>query len=239
MKYGLRKGLEDVAFELKGIRNILASMWHSRYQNGETDLLNPEAFADEYIPSTITFSTKVVRGKIAVTIGQFACNARQLGDGDGGGGCGSLALAEEVVEVGVGGVCQCVQPAGAVATDTGGNQATDGPDTLTVASSNTAPTGVAITAPAAGTIAVGTATTVTATATDADGAVAGVQFFANGLAIGSATAAPFSVSWRPSLAGTYAITAQATEWNSGTGSTKKCAWMPSSRRPRPTPTERS
>lgn len=29
-------------------------------------------FADEYIPSTITFSTKVVRGKIAVTIGQFA-----------------------------------------------------------------------------------------------------------------------------------------------------------------------
>ena len=49
MKYGLRKGLEDVAFELKGIRNILASMWHSRYQNEETDLLNPEAFADEYV----------------------------------------------------------------------------------------------------------------------------------------------------------------------------------------------
>ena len=49
MKYGIRKGLEDVAFELKGIRNILASMWHSRYQNQETDLLNPEAFADEYI----------------------------------------------------------------------------------------------------------------------------------------------------------------------------------------------
>jgi len=49
MNYGLRKGLEDVAFELKGIRNILASMWHSRYENGETDVLNPEAYADEYI----------------------------------------------------------------------------------------------------------------------------------------------------------------------------------------------
>jgi len=49
--FGIRKGLEDVAHELKGIRNILASMWHSKYQTGETDRLNPEAFADEYIPT--------------------------------------------------------------------------------------------------------------------------------------------------------------------------------------------
>jgi hypothetical protein len=49
--FGIRKGLEDVAHELKGIRNILASMWHSRYSEGETDRLNPEAFADEYIPT--------------------------------------------------------------------------------------------------------------------------------------------------------------------------------------------
>lgn len=49
MTHGLRKGLEDIAAELKGIRNILASMWHSRYENGETDVLNPEAYADEYI----------------------------------------------------------------------------------------------------------------------------------------------------------------------------------------------
>jgi hypothetical protein len=26
-------------------------MWHSRYSTGETDRLNPEAFADEYIPT--------------------------------------------------------------------------------------------------------------------------------------------------------------------------------------------
>lgn len=49
MTHGIRKGLEDIAAELKGIRNILASMWHSRYENGETDVLNPEAYADEYI----------------------------------------------------------------------------------------------------------------------------------------------------------------------------------------------
>jgi hypothetical protein len=49
MSYGIRKGLEDVAHELKGIRNILASMWHGKYQTEETRLLNPESFADEYI----------------------------------------------------------------------------------------------------------------------------------------------------------------------------------------------
>ena len=49
MQYGLRKSLEDIAYELKGIKNILGSMWHSRYSNGETDVLSPQAFADEYI----------------------------------------------------------------------------------------------------------------------------------------------------------------------------------------------
>ena len=49
MQYGLRKGLEDISFELKGIRNVLASMWYSRYQNGETDQLSPDIYSDEYI----------------------------------------------------------------------------------------------------------------------------------------------------------------------------------------------
>lgn len=49
MQYGLRKSLEDIAYELKGIKNILGSMWHSRYKNGDTDLTNPESLADEYI----------------------------------------------------------------------------------------------------------------------------------------------------------------------------------------------
>ena len=49
MKYGIRKGLEDIAWELKGIKNTLGSMWHSRYEKGETDVLDPNAFADEYL----------------------------------------------------------------------------------------------------------------------------------------------------------------------------------------------
>ena len=49
MTYGIRKGLEDIAYELKGIKNILACMWHTRYANGETDMINPDVYADEYI----------------------------------------------------------------------------------------------------------------------------------------------------------------------------------------------
>ena len=49
MRPGIRKGLEDIAWELKGIKNILSSIWHSRYENNSTDVLNPQAFADEYI----------------------------------------------------------------------------------------------------------------------------------------------------------------------------------------------
>lgn len=49
MNYGVRKGFEDIAHELKGIKNILSSMWHSRYSEGDTDVLNPEAYSDEYI----------------------------------------------------------------------------------------------------------------------------------------------------------------------------------------------
>lgn len=49
MTHGIRKGLEDIAYELKGIKNILSSMWHSKYQTEETGRLNPESFTDEYI----------------------------------------------------------------------------------------------------------------------------------------------------------------------------------------------
>lgn len=43
------KDLQAIAAELKGIRNILASMWHSRYSNKETDQVSPEIYADEYV----------------------------------------------------------------------------------------------------------------------------------------------------------------------------------------------
>jgi hypothetical protein len=47
--FGIRKSLEDIAYELRGIKNVLSSIWHSKYQLGETNLVNPDLFADEYI----------------------------------------------------------------------------------------------------------------------------------------------------------------------------------------------
>jgi len=46
---GIRRGIEDVAHELKGIKNILSAMWSSRYKTGETSEVHPEAYTDEYI----------------------------------------------------------------------------------------------------------------------------------------------------------------------------------------------
>lgn len=41
--------LRKIARELKGINYSLQAIWHSKYKNEETHVLNPEAFADEYI----------------------------------------------------------------------------------------------------------------------------------------------------------------------------------------------
>jgi hypothetical protein len=71
MQYGIRKGFEDVAYELKGIKNILSSLWHSRYGEGETDVLNPDAYADEYISTEecgrrLGVSDQTIRNWIAI-----------------------------------------------------------------------------------------------------------------------------------------------------------------------------
>lgn len=49
MNYGIRKGLEDIAYELKGIRNILSSIWALQDGASAQSTTNPEAYADEYI----------------------------------------------------------------------------------------------------------------------------------------------------------------------------------------------
>ncbi len=97
----------------------------------------------------------------------------------------------------------------AQATDNNGNVTTSSAITVTIGA-NAAPT-IALTSPATGSYSLGNLVLVAANANDSDGSIASVQFFANGLAIGTTTSAPFNVSWRPTLAGTFAITAQATD----------------------------
>jgi hypothetical protein len=98
----------------------------------------------------------------------------------------------------------------AQATDNTGNVTTSTPVSVTIGA-NSAPT-VSITSPAIGlSYSLGNQVLVAATATDADGSIASVQFFANGLSLGSSTAMPFLTSWRPTVAGNYTLTAIATD----------------------------
>jgi regulation of enolase protein 1 (concanavalin A-like superfamily) len=71
---------------------------------------------------------------------------------------------------------------------------------------------VSITAPAAGANYSAPANiTTSATASDADGSVTGVDFYAGSTLAGSDTASPFSVTWSNVVAGTYSLSAVATD----------------------------
>jgi uncharacterized membrane protein len=98
----------------------------------------------------------------------------------------------------------------AVATDNEGATATSAPVSITVAN-NTAPT-VSITSPAGGaTFAAPASITLTAAAADADGTIASVTFHAGGTPVGTATGSPYTVTWSNVAAGSYTLTAVATD----------------------------
>ena len=96
-------------------------------------------------------------------------------------------------------------------TDNKSVTATSQPVTITVTAANQPPT-VAITAPAAGSVfgAPG-AFTLTASAADADGFVAGVEFFSGATSLGAVAAPPWTLTLRDLPAGTYTFTAKATD----------------------------
>jgi subtilisin family serine protease len=59
---------------------------------------------------------------------------------------------------------------------------------------------------------------IEATASDSDGTIARVDFYANGNSIGSVAAPPYSITWSGVSAGTYALTATATDNGGATAS---------------------
>lgn len=61
-------------------------------------------------------------------------------------------------------------------------------------------------------------TTITAIASDTDGSVASVEFFANGVSLGSDDSSPFQFIWTPTAGGTVDLTARVTD-NGGATST--------------------
>jgi len=83
---------------------------------------------------------------------------------------------------------------------------------------NVAPT-VSLTAPSAGSTFTAPATiNLTANAADSDGIVASVAFYANATLIGTDTSTPFSATWNGATAGSYSLTARATD-NTGAATT--------------------
>jgi cytochrome c peroxidase len=100
----------------------------------------------------------------------------------------------------------------AVATDNAGAATTSAAVSITVnAAGNTPPT-VSITSPTAGTSFTAPASvTINATAADAGGSVARVEFFNGATKLGEDLTAPYSFTWTSVAAGSYTITARATD----------------------------
>ncbi|MDJ1502603.1 Ig-like domain-containing protein, partial [Xanthocytophaga agilis] len=101
------------------------------------------------------------------------------------------------------------------AIDNAGGIATSSPVSVTITAPNQAPT-IAITSPVmSSTYIVGNAITINASVSDADGKVSKVEFYAGSTKIGETTTSPYFINWSPSAAGTYALTAKATDDKGG------------------------
>jgi chitinase len=82
---------------------------------------------------------------------------------------------------------------------------------------NRAPT-ASIGAPGNGaTFTTGSSIAITATASDADGSIARVDFYADGVRLGRDTTAPYSIAWNNVATGTHALKAVATDNRKATG----------------------
>ncbi len=78
------------------------------------------------------------------------------------------------------------------------------------------PPTVSLTSPANNTtVSRGANVTISATAADPDGPVDRVEFFANGVRIGSDSSVPYSIVWRSTIRGTFTITARAYDFDGG------------------------
>ncbi len=107
----------------------------------------------------------------------------------------------------------------AIATDNEGETAASQPVTVTVVAAVNKPPTVSISAPATGASYAAPATiSITASAVDTDGTVARVDFYSGATLVGSATASPFAATWSSVAAGSYSLTARATD-NTGASMT--------------------
>src|SRR5260221_393424 len=99
----------------------------------------------------------------------------------------------------------------AKATDNLGAVTTSTAIAITVSAANVAPA-VSLTSPANNAnFATGSTVTITANATDSDGTIAKVEFFQGATKLGEALTSPYSFAWANVPAGSYSLTAKATD----------------------------
>jgi hypothetical protein len=100
----------------------------------------------------------------------------------------------------------------AIATDNNNASTTSVARSVTVNGAQNQPPSVSLTSPANGATFTAPATiTISATASDADGTVARVDFYQGATLIGSDATAPYSITWSNAPAGSYSLTARATD----------------------------
>jgi len=99
----------------------------------------------------------------------------------------------------------------AIATDSAGGITNSAPRTVTVQGANQLPS-VSLTSPVASQSFTAPANiSLVAMASDVDGRIARVEFFQGSTAIGSAIVPPYGITWNNVPAGTYSLTARATD----------------------------
>lgn len=96
----------------------------------------------------------------------------------------------------------------ATATDIDGNSSSTS-ITVNAVVATSAPPSIAVNAPAS--VALGSTPILTATALDTDGVVTLVEYFSNGVSVGTSAISPYSVGWKPSNIGNFLIHAVATD----------------------------
>jgi gliding motility-associated-like protein len=103
----------------------------------------------------------------------------------------------------------------AKATDNAGGTTTSAPINISVTAANTLPL-VSLTSPANNSsFAAGSNVTLNANASDANGTVSKVEFFRGNTKLGEDLTSPYSFAWNNAAAGTYALTAKATDNQGG------------------------
>ncbi len=109
------------------------------------------------------------------------------------------------------------------ATDNRGAQTTSSAVGVQVSAPQNQPPSVLLIAPAnAATYTAPASITLTASASDADGSIAKVEFYSGATKLGEATTAPYAFNWTSVPAGSYALTALATD-NAGASTTSAIA----------------